>query len=471
MRPRRAIAIALTSAAALLAACTGGDAQPSPTPQADSPSAVSPTATAPSFRLVVDLRDVRGEGVASGVRPRDLRRPAHAIRRTMTDLYRIGFVDPAQWHGGTFPALFPLFAGKARAHVRRDLQELTVGREAGSLDAVRPSPARLGVRFLVGERRHPVVAVAHVRFAGVGLEGARRRRIRQDASYTLRKLRGAWRIVAYDVRSRSIAGPGRAAFAPGLPRSRPTFYLVIGSDARPGQPVGRTRADSLHIVGVNPRRERASVLGIPRDSWVPIPGWGTDKINASLVAGGPELVVQTVERLTRIRIDGYVLTGFKGFERAVAEIGGIDITIPFPISDRYAHVHLGAGPTHLSPAEALGFSRARHALATGDFGRSLNQGRVLIAALSTLRRAVEREGDAALFPWAIAAARELHTDLSLGDLVDLLLAAPAFQPSRIRNEVASGHVGSVGGRSVVFLNGSAYGQFRDLGRDGLLGGR
>jgi LCP family protein required for cell wall assembly len=212
------------------------------------------------------------------------------------------------------------------------------------------------------------------------------------------------------------------------------------------------------------------VLGIPRDSWVPIPGAGSSKINAALVRGGPQLVVETVERLTGIRIDAYVLTGFAGFQDVVGAVGGIDIRIPYPVSDRYAHAQFRSGPEHLTGNEALQYSRARHALADGDFGRSLNQGRVLIAALATLREAVRDRGVAALLPWAVAGARYLHTDLSLVDMFELLLAAPAIDPARVRNEVASGRVGSVGGSSVVFLDGGAYARFRDLARDGLLGG-
>jgi hypothetical protein len=95
---------------------------------------------------------------------------------------------------------------------------------------------------------------------------------------------------------------------------------------------------------------------------------------------------------------------------------------------------------------------------------------LLIAALATLRESVAKRGPAAAFPWVAAGARELHTDLSIGDVLDLLLAAPAFDPSRIRNAVATGRVGSVGGQSVVFLDGGAAARFRDLARDGLLGG-
>jgi LCP family protein required for cell wall assembly len=201
---------------------------------------------------------------------------------------------------------------------------------------------------------------------------------------------------------------------------------------------------------------------------VPIPGHGSNKINAALVQGGPELVVRTVEQLAGIPIDAYVLTGFKGFQQIVRTIGGIDADVPFPIVDELAHANLDAGRQRLSPREALAYARARHALPNGDFGRSLNQGRLIVGALATLREAVAERGAAALFPWALAGVRELRTDLSVDDLLDLLLAAPAFAPRLVRNEVVTGSVGSVGGLSVVFLGASADASFRDLARDGVL---
>lgn len=413
---------------------------------------------------------MRADGVDEHLRPRDLRAETQGVVETITELYSIGFVDPSAWQGGEFPGLFRLFAGAARDRLGEDLERLTLGRAATELDVVRPRRATLDVRFLADAAGRAVVAVADVRFEGIGLDDGDERPIRHEGEFTMRRVNGSWRIVAYDVRSRSIDGPAEAGFAPGLPAAGPMFVLVIGSDARPGQSVTATRADSLHIVGVNPRLGRASVLGIPRDSWVTIPGAGSDKINAALVRGGPELVVETVERLSGIRIDAYVLTGFAGFEAIVGEIGGIDITIPYPVVDRYAHARFGRGPEHLSANEALAYSRARHDLPNGDFGRSLNQGRVLIAALATLRDRFRTIGRAALIPWAIAGARHLRSNLSLTDVFELLLAAPSFDPRRIRNAVLSGRTGSVGGRSVVFLDGGAMAQLRDLARDGLLGG-
>src|SRR5207253_5947465 len=72
------------------------------------------------------------------------------------------------------------------------------------------------------------------------------------------------------------------------------FVLVAGSDARPNEDVRRTRSDSLHLLAVNPRTHTGTVVGIPRDSWVEVPGHGNQKINQALALGGPPLLVDTV---------------------------------------------------------------------------------------------------------------------------------------------------------------------------------
>jgi LCP family protein required for cell wall assembly len=428
---------------------------------------------APVHRLSMTVREVDANGVGGRVRRSDLAEPTRAIRHTINELYTIGFVDPIRWEGGEFPSLFRLFAGEVRDQASRDIADLTLGPLARELDAVQPRRALLDLRFLADGQARPVFAVAEVRFAGIAQAGEVRAPVTHEGEYVMRRVNGEWRVVSYDVRghvpNQLEGGPTDAAFVPGLPSNEPMFVLVIGSDARPGQSVTGTRADSIHIVGVNPRRGRVSLLGIPRDSWVPIPGYGSDKINAALVRGGPQLLVQTVERLSGIRMDAYLLTGFRGFERMVSAVGGIDMKIPYPIDDRFANAHFRRGPEHLSGREALAFARVRKDLPNGDFGRSFNQGRLMIAALATLRREVA-DGSAALVPWALAAARNVVSDLSVAEMFELLVAAPAFEPRRVRNTVVSGHVGSIAGKSVVVLDGRAYAMFRDLARDGMLGG-
>jgi anionic cell wall polymer biosynthesis LytR-Cps2A-Psr (LCP) family protein len=148
-------------------------------------------------------------------------------------------------------------------------------------------------------------------------------------------------------------------------------------------------------------------------------------------------------------------------------VRGIDIRIPFPITDRYAHAQFDRGPAHLTGNDALAFARARHDLRNGDFGRSLNQGRLLIAALATMREQLER-GRAVLLRWALAGAEHLRTDLTIEELFDLVASAPAIEPSHVRNAVVTGRVGSIAGKSVVLLDRGAHAMFRDLARDAML---
>jgi LCP family protein required for cell wall assembly len=203
---------------------------------------------------------------------------------------------------------------------------------------------------------------------------------------------------------------------------------------------------------------------------VPIPGSGTSKINAALVRGGPQLMVRTVEQVSGIQMDAFVLTGFVGFERLVDAVGGIDVRIPYAIDDAAAGAHFRRGPEHLNRNEALAFSRARHDVPAGDFSRSLNQGRLMIAALATLRQRVGDGRLTALLAWVLAGGRFLQTDLELSQIFELLLAAPGFEPGRARNEVASGSGSTIGGLSVVVLGERARALFRDLRGDAVLGG-
>jgi len=393
----------------------------------------------------------------------------------MTDVYSVGFVDPARWNDGAFPSLFRSFAPDARAAARGDLGALTLGKTAALLDAVRPRIARLDVHVVADAGDRPIAAFATMRFKATGLSDGTRVPFRHDGAYVLRRFEGGWRITAYDVASR-VPSSGEvdqmdreARLVPAIPSVDPMFILVIGSDARPGADPSHGLADSLHIVGVNPREGVASIVGIPRDSLVSIPGIGTDKINTSLARGGPELVVETVERLSGVQIDAYLLTGFAGFERLVDAIGPIGIQIPYPMNDDSSHARFRAGRTELSAREALAFSRDRHDAPGGDFGRSLNQGRLLVAALTELREDLRR-GDLALLPWLLAGARHLETDLDLGQMADLLLSVPAIAPDAVRNRVVPGRTATIGGRSVVLLDPGALVMFRDLARDAILDG-
>lgn len=450
--------------------CTSSDAVEPPAHPTGTSSSTGSSAPAPQLKM----RLVRASGKTENgtLRPADLAEPAEAIRRDLEHLYETAFLAPTLDR----PALFSHFSGEARHEAERDLGRLTIGPVRSELDEVVPRRATVSLTFLGDVNGNPLAAFADTEFEAAAVSGDLHAPVTNRGDYVLRRSKGAWRIVSYDVRGRTPRPEqlqpqaSQAAFAPGLPSNGPLFVLVIGSDARPGRSPVNARADSLHIVGVNPRRGRVSILGIPRDSWVSIPGSGTNKINAALVQGGPELLVRTVEQVSGIHIDAYVLTAFVGFERLVDAVGGLNVKIPYPIDDASAGAHFQRGPEHLNRSEALAFARARHDVPAGDFSRSFNQGRLLIAALATLRRQVANGHLAALLPWVLAGGRSLHTDLSLAQIFELLLAAPGFEPSRVSNEVASGSGTTIGGLSVVVLGERARALFRDLRGDAVLGG-
>ena len=256
---------------------------------------------------------------------------------------------------------------------------------------------------------------------------------------------------------------------PGFPSGRPFFVAVIGSDARPGvcEPVEACLADSLHIIGVNPKKRAASIVGIPRDSYVEIPGVGTRKINDSLSLGGPEKVVETLEALADVEIEMSFLTSFEGFRHMIEEVGGLTIEVPYAVSDESSGASLEAGVQTLDGPTALAFARNRKSTPNGDFSRTENQGLMIVSALAQMRQEV-RKDPARLFTWLIAGAKYIQTSLELSDLYDLALASLAIDPKKVVNVALPGGIGMAGGASIVTLGSEADAVLADLADDGLL---
>ena len=465
-------AVVLAMLVAAAGACTGG----SPAGSTGSPPGSPATSPSPSpaAHLRFTLSSVSGR-TSTGHRlaGHTLRGPASAVRTAITQLYATGFVDPDRWAGAKFPSLGRSFAAPVRPTVRRHLGSLSLGAAARKLDEVVPTRARLQLRFLTDRARHPVAAFASVDFRGTGIAGDVHVKIAQQARYTLGRLNGAWRVETYRARNH-VPSPGtirakvQSAAAPeAVPSSGLLFLLAIGSDARPGQGLS-TRGDSLHIIGVNPSRGRASIVGIPRDSWVEIPGHGMNKINSALSYGGPSLMVQTVEHLTGIHLDGYALTGFADFVKLVNAVGGVDVDIPYPINDHYSHAHFRPGPAHLNGRSALAFSRNRHDAPGGDIGRSLNQGRLLIGAFRDLRDQLAKD-PASVIPWAVAGSRYLVTDIPFSRMLQLLLASGSIAPGHVGNRVVGGRGAVIGGQDVILLDAQAHALFRNLRADAIVG--
>ena len=244
------------------------------------------------------------------------------------------------------------------------------------------------------------------------------------------------------------------------------FVLVTGSDARPGEDIARTRADSLHVVAVNPQLGRGTILGIPRDAWVDVPGHGKQKINSALVLGGPQLLARTVTRVTGMPIRYFVLTGFDGMIRLTDDLGGVNVHLDRRMNDGNSGARFERGWHHFIGTEALAFSRNRKDVAYGDFSRSGNQGIVMLATLAKMRAEIGDEGG--LSRWLGALRRHVQLDVGMDDVFALGVTARNLDPRRVANVVASGTVGRAGGQSVVFLDDDARAVFADMADDGVL---
>ncbi|TDD82100.1 LytR family transcriptional regulator [Actinomadura darangshiensis] len=156
--------------------------------------------------------------------------------------------------------------------------------------------------------------------------------------------------------------PGRVADTPG------TNWLIVGSDSREGLSkddqkrlatgfAGGRRTDSMMLLHYG--SGGTSLISLPRDSYLPIPGHGSNKLNAAFSFGGPKLLVQTVEKATDVHIDHYAEIGFNGFVGVVDAVGGVNICVKEPIKDKKAGLDLKAGCQDLSGGQALGYVRTR----------------------------------------------------------------------------------------------------------------
>ncbi|WP_338079791.1 LCP family protein [Antrihabitans stalactiti] len=208
--------------------------------------------------------------------------------------------------------------------------------------------------------------------------------------------------------------PGRVADTPG------TNWLLVGSDSRSGLTpeeeqalatggdTGPERTDTIIVVHI-PKSGRTTMVSIPRDSFLPIPGNGQDKVNASFAIGGPQLLVQTLENATGLHFDHYAQIGFDGFAGLVDSIGGIDVCIDAPIDDPLAGINLQPGCQKLNGATALGFVRTR-ATANADLDRVQNQRKFLSALIDKATSPSSLLNPFKLWPFAKGTVKSLKVD-------------------------------------------------------------
>ncbi len=228
---------------------------------------------------------------------------------------------------------------------------------------------------------------------------------------------------------------------------KPVNILILGTDlnfsAETRQRVeANGRTDSIVLMHVDPIHYKIVLLSIPRDSFVDIPGFGYNKINAANVFGSIGLTEKTVSALTGVHIENYIMLNPAAVTGLVNLLGGIDIYVD---KDMYyvdraqnLYINLKAGPHKLSGLEAQDYMRFRHDNA-GDIGRIERQQKFL----QTLFLNFAKPSNLAKAPAAIAITmRHVDTDLSLSKLIRLVNFARMLGRSEILTFTATGEPGT-----------------------------
>jgi LCP family protein required for cell wall assembly len=247
--------------------------------------------------------------------------------------------------------------------------------------------------------------------------------------------------------------------------SRPCNYLLLGSDSRSGLSAdqqhefgnnqdigGTTRADTIMLVHTDPALQKAIVLSFPRDLWVNVPGHGMDKINSAfeggIEGGGPQLMADTINRLTGLGVDHYLYVDLQGFQDVVDKLGGVDMCIPSydvntpgdvmtptatggetlqyydqtgHVIDPFTGLDVLPGCQHLDGAQALAYVRSRHLPCDTipDFSRIGRQQQFMRSVINQMLQPAEFAKAPGLVGPVLAS---LHRDSRFlpGDLVNLV---------------------------------------------------
>lgn len=223
--------------------------------------------------------------------------------------------------------------------------------------------------------------------------------------------------------------------------------LLMGTDARQGEPSQRT--DTMILVSIDPATKQASLLSIPRDTRIDLPGHPGDKINDADVYGGPQEAMSVVGGLLGVNIQYYVLTNFVGFKDIVDTLGGLTVDVPYdmyhydPMDGGIYTINLKKGVQHLDGTEALEYVRFRDD-PTGDIARTKRQQTFLVALLkkmmqpSSLTKLPTLMGEV----WG-----NVQTNLPLTEVLSLVHLIPDMKGLQVVNQTLPGYFETVDGVS------------------------
>jgi LCP family protein required for cell wall assembly len=254
-------------------------------------------------------------------------------------------------------------------------------------------------------------------------------------------------------------------------------WLITGSDSRQGLTrkqerkyhtgihVGGQRSDTILLLHIPGNGGPAVLVSLPRDSYVKIPGYGWNKLNAAYSFGGPKLLAETVQNATGLRIEHYMGIGFGGLVNVVNSVGGVTMCFKHPLHDAASGVHLRKGCQTLSGGQALSFVRVRHTFASQDLQREQNQRVFIKALLSKMTSPGVMFNPFSVVPAALGSVDSLSVDdgTHLNQLISVAFALR--QPETTTVPIANSNLPTASGDAVQWDPVQAGRLFHDLNTD------
>ena len=245
----------------------------------------------------------------------------------------------------------------------------------------------------------------------------------------------------------SGSGSGRIGGA----NSGLTNILLIGQDAREGESQSQARSDSMILCTYNKNTKQLTRTSVLRDLYVPIPGHGSNRINAAYTYGGADLLRKTIDENFNIAIDGYMEVDFSHFSDIIDSMGGVEIQLrqdEAEVINQQTGSSLSEGTHVLDGFQALTYSRIRSLDLDGDFSRTSRQRKVINALADSLRGSSIKE----LAPVISKILPMITTDLSRGQL---LLYAVDILPHLSQMDIRSQSIPAAGTFTDQIIDGMA----------------
>lgn len=249
---------------------------------------------------------------------------------------------------------------------------------------------------------------------------------------------------------------------------------------------GANLSDTMMVMSIDPRTKDVAMLGLPRDLYVPIPGYGSAKINAAHAygetqrypGGGPALAKATVTKILDLPVHYYARIDFTGFKRAVDAVGGVDVVVEKALYDseypdernpkRSKTFSLAAGRQHLDGATALKYVRCRKGNCGGDFGRAARQQQVLLALREKAISLKTLSNPSKLAELISIVGASAQTDLQLHEIRKLADIARRVDPKKVQTKVldtAPGGLlmfGNIAGAGSIEIPRAGVGNFSQI---------